>query len=281
MLIALMVVGGILFLALTFVPKVELEPAPEGSIAAEYDAFVPKNTSEPAPKPNVAKYPGALGHRVSWTKIEAKGFEVGYDVEIWYPVKLDRSYVHPSNSEYVIRAYEGFDGKPAWGIPYCVVTSNKTVGFGGVKADMGIAPVILTTDAGRDVDRAGRGIVPARKFGASYKSTEAWRESGDSRMWTIGFNPDGSAESSYTIAMNGVLAEGEKWISCGYFVFVDAKHTPNKPNGVGSDWCMRIAVGNAMLADDYISQVIVKLIKDGNGNIVIGQKYTVVDRKSL
>ena len=60
------------------------------------------------------------------------------DFTVWNPAKLTENYSHPFDSKYIIEKYDGYN-EIAWGIPYCLIVSNETTGFGALQTNVAVA----------------------------------------------------------------------------------------------------------------------------------------------
>ena len=240
------------------------------SIAAT--ELVPEPVAKPKSGP--ADYPGEVGCDVSWSETTKDGFQIGKNVVVWNPVKSEEKYLHPGNSKYTIGFNEGYDGEFAWVIPFVMTVSNETSGFGGLKVDY-----CVTTTAGGIF---GNWITVSGNIGFSEKYT---RERGIAYVAIVGFANDGTEIRDSMVVSKGEISESGKSSIYGYMMFVDAKKTPNAPNGVENDWFWNekrpdrqegvLAVGDHLGLQDYRCKRIASISKDDAGNIVLSNRYEI------
>lgn len=187
---------------------------------------------------SVAEYPGELVCDPEWTQEIAGGFEVGYTMTLWEPVKATENFAHPDGRGFMVEAYE-VEGRDTWVIPFRLVISNETVGFGSIETDTIIGVTLNMIGHGGIRKGFNAGLWQMSYGSRSMVFNESGRRSLDAVPYiaTEFAGSDGSTKMYDVIRMTAEIDEGGQGVVVrGYYLFADARKTPNMREGAGEDW---------------------------------------------
>lgn len=216
----------------------------------------------------VVDYPEEMWDAVEWTQTVDGGFELGYRMMIWNPMRSTENFKHPHNGNIMIERYE-VAGRDTWVIPFTLFIRNETIGFGSYTSDTVIGNTLnmhVVEQLRRDYN-TGLWLIMGSGSSAGKTFSESARQGIDATPYMASVFVNSDHNKMYdAIRMTWELAEGvDNSFVYGYFVFADAKRTPNMPNGVDDGWFekgggRRIAVGDYVPSTRmYICKMVAKV----------------------